>query len=205
MARDRIKRAVDVAAAAAGLVVIAPLAGVTAAAIVAESGRPVLFHQRRIGKDGQSFTIHKFRSMLPAGSSPGAPRRGDGPSGGDEASRVTRVGRFIRRWAIDELPQLVNVLGGEMSLVGPRPLIPEHDAQLNGSQALRRSVKPGLTGWAAVAPGGPRDWEDRVERDLYYVQHASLVLDAAVVALSLPAIVRRGEPHGDRGREPDDG
>jgi lipopolysaccharide/colanic/teichoic acid biosynthesis glycosyltransferase len=197
-ARYRLaKRALDVASASAGLVALSPMMAATAVAVWLDSGRPVLFHQERVGKDGVPFTIHKFRSMLPASSSNPSPRGGGDPTGGDEFHRVTRVGRFIRRWAIDELPQLVNVIQGEMSLVGPRPLIPEHDGQLNGSQASRRSATPGMSGWAAVTGGLSSSWDERVRRDLYYVENASLWLDMAVILLSVPAIASWGEPHAN--------
>jgi lipopolysaccharide/colanic/teichoic acid biosynthesis glycosyltransferase len=197
------KRALDVASASAGLVALSPVMAATAAAVWLDSGRPVLFRQQRVGKDGVPFTIHKFRSMLPASSANPSPRGSGDPSGGDESHRVTRVGRFIRRWAIDELPQLVNVIHGQMSLVGPRPLIPEHDGLLNGSQAARRSVLPGMSGWAAVTGGLASSWNDRVRKDLYYVDNASLWLDMAVILLSVPAIASWGEPHANGSRLPE--
>ncbi len=192
-----VKRAIDVAASAAGLAALSPLLGATAAAVWADAGRPVIYRQTRIGKDGVPFTILKFRSMREAGAVAG------NPAAGDEVHRITRTGRVLRRWALDELPQLVNVLRGEMSLVGPRPLIPEHDAMLRGDQRRRRSVKPGLTGWAAVTGGSSRTWDERVERDLYYVDHASTWMDLAIILLSVPAIASYGEPHGHRARVPD--
>ena len=196
------KRALDVASASAGLVALSPVMVATAAAVWIDSGSPVLFHQERIGKDGEPFTIHKFRSMLPATPANPSPRGSGDPSGGDESHRVTRVGRFIRRWAIDELPQMINVIQGQMSLVGPRPLIPEHDGLLNGSQAARRSATPGMSGWAAVTGGLASSWEERVRRDLYYVENASLWLDMAVILLSIPAIASWGEPHASGSRTP---
>ena len=196
-----IKRAIDLAGASAGLVALTPVMGATALAVLLDSGRPVIFRQVRVGKLGQPFTIYKFRSMRPINGAAVFPRGGADLSDGD-SSRVTRVGRVIRRWAIDELPQLVNVLSGEMSLVGPRPLMPEHDGQLNGSQYSRRSVKPGLTGWAAVTGGRSRSWDERVDRDLYYVDNASTWIDLAIMILSVPAIASYGEPHGGEGRCP---
>jgi lipopolysaccharide/colanic/teichoic acid biosynthesis glycosyltransferase len=197
------KRALDVGAASAALVGLAPLIGATAAAVWCGSGRPVIFEQRRVGKDRQQFTIYKFSSMRPANGDTPPARGGGDPSGGDDAHRVTRVGRFIRRWALDELPQLVNVLRGEMSLVGPRPLIPEHDDLLHGHQTGRRAALPGMTGWAAVTGGGVLSWDERVEQDLYYLRNASMWLDVAILLLSVPAIASYGEPHGGRGRVPE--
>jgi len=196
------KRTFDVALASVGLVVTAPLMGVTAAAVWLDSGRPIFFRQERIGRNGVLFTIRKFRSMRPDEAEPGEPRGGGDPSGGDESHRVTRVGRVIRRWAVDELPQLINVLSDDMSLVGPRPLIPEHEAAVGPGRALRRSVKPGMTGWAAVTAGPSRSWEERVARDVYYVDRGSLWMDLAILLLSVPAIASWGEPHGGLGRQP---
>jgi lipopolysaccharide/colanic/teichoic acid biosynthesis glycosyltransferase len=193
----------DIGAASAALVGLAPLIGVTAAAVWCESGRPVIFAQRRVGKDRQGFTIYKFRSMRPDHADAPPARGGGDPSGGDDAHRVTRVGRFIRRWALDELPQLVNVLRGDMSLVGPRPLIPEHDDLLRDHQAGRRAALPGMTGWAAVTGGGALSWDERVEQDLYYLRNASMWLDVAILLMSVPAIASYGEPHGGRGRVPE--
>ncbi len=198
-----LKRALDVTGAAAGLFAAAPLIGTAALAVAVESGRPVLFRQRRIGRGGVPFTVYKLRSMRPDGAELPDPRAGGTPSGGDESHRVTRVGRVIRRWAIDELPQLVNVLRGEMSLVGPRPLIPEHAALLNGHEVERHSVKPGLTGWAAVTRASTRTWDERIDKDVYYVRHASLWMDLAILLLSVPAIAHYGEPHGASARRPD--
>lgn len=198
-----LKRALDVAGASAGLVVASPLVAVTAAAIVADGGGPVIFRQRRVGLHGGLFTVYKLRSMRENGQTTPGPRGGGEPSGGDESFRVTRVGKVIRRWAIDELPQLVNVLRGEMSLVGPRPLIPEHAALLNGHGAERHSVKPGLTGWAAVNRSSTRTWDERIDKDIYYVRHASMWMDLAIILLSVPAIASYGEPHGAAARRPD--
>jgi lipopolysaccharide/colanic/teichoic acid biosynthesis glycosyltransferase len=198
-----IKRTIDVAASTTGLAALAPVLGLTAAAVWADDGGPVIYRQTRIGLDGAPFTILKFRSMRgDDGGGPHEPRPGD-PDAADESHRITRSGRVLRRWALDELPQLINVLRGEMSLVGPRPLIPEHDAMLRGKQERRRTVKPGLTGWAAVTGGSSRTWDERVDRDLYYVDHASTWMDLAIILLSFPAIASYGEPHGHRGRVPE--
>lgn len=197
-----LKRALDVTGATVGLFAAAPLIGTAALAVAVESGGPVLFRQQRIGRGGVPFTVYKLRSMRPDGAGTPDPRGGGEPSGGDESHRVTRVGRVLRRWAIDELPQLVNVLRGEMSLVGPRPLIPEHAALLNGHEDERHSVKPGLTGWAAVTRATTRTWDERIDKDVYYVRHASLWMDLAILLLSVPAIASYGEPHGANARRP---
>ena len=192
----------DVAVSSLGLAVLSPVMGVTALAVWADSGRPVIFRQRRIGRDGVPFTIFKFRSMRPPAPGREGPRQPQAGCPREAAERMTRVGRFLRRWAIDELPQLLNVLRGEMSLVGPRPLIPEHDRLLRRDQEARRSINPGMTGWAAVTGGGAGSWEQRVDKDLYYLENASLWMDAAIILLSGPAIAGYGEPHSGRGRTP---
>lgn len=198
-----LKRALDLSLSSAGIVALAPLMGVTALAVWLESGRPVVFRQPRIGKDGERFTILKFRSMGPRNGAIPPVRGGGDPAGGPEAQRITRVGRFLRRWALDEMPQLVNVLRGEMTLVGPRPLVPEHDALLDEHQAARRGISPGMTGWAAVTGRGRQSWEERIDKDLYYLHNRSLWLDLAILLLSVPAIARYGEPHGAWGRVPE--
>jgi len=198
-----IKRTVDIAGAATGLVVGSPIMAAAAVAVFVETGAPVLFRQQRVGRQGRRFTIYKLRSMRENGTASFDPRGGGEPGGGDESHRVTRVGSVLRRWAIDELPQLVNVLRGEMSLVGPRPLIPAHDGLLNGQQAERRSVKPGLTGWAAVTRSTTHTWDERIAKDLYYVRNASTWMDLAILLLSVPAIASYGEPHSAAARRPE--
>jgi Undecaprenyl-phosphate glucose phosphotransferase len=181
-----LKRGVDVIVAATALVVLSPLFLVVSLAIVAESGLPVFFRQSRHGFGGQTFRIWKFRSMTVQENGPNVPqaRRGD--------PRVTRVGRFIRRTSIDELPQLLNVLSGEMSLVGPRPHAVAHDQHYDpriATYAFRQHVKPGITGWAQVngLRGETRtlaDMEARVEHDLWYISNWSLWLDIRILLLT---------------------
>lgn len=163
--------------AATSLVVGAiPLAAI-AVAIRVSMGPPVLFRQVRPGLDAQPFTLIKFRTMR------------DGP--GDDAERITRLGRFLRSTSLDELPELWNVLRGEMSLVGPRPLLMEYLDKYTERQALRHSVRPGITGLAQVRGRNLVDWEDRLELDVQYVEQWSLWLDLKILARTLVTVVRR--------------
>lgn len=174
---SRAKRALDALVAATSLVVGAiPLAAI-AVAIRVSMGPPVLFRQVRPGLDAQPFTLIKFRTMR------------DGP--GDDAERITRLGRFLRSTSLDELPELWNVLRGEMSLVGPRPLLMEYLDKYTERQALRHSVRPGITGLAQVRGRNLVDWEDRLELDVQYVEQWSLWLDLKILARTLVTVVRR--------------
>jgi exopolysaccharide biosynthesis polyprenyl glycosylphosphotransferase len=179
---DRLKRAVDLVGAGVGLLVTAPLLAVACLAIVLDSRGGPLFVQDRIGLHGRSFRLYKLRSMVA-----GAERGGARWTGTDDA-RITRVGRLLRRTRIDELPQLWNILRGEMSLVGPRPERPEFAEELVRTYPyfeLRSMVKPGLTGWAQVRQGYVNEvqaWENKLELDLYYVKHRSLGLDVLILA-----------------------
>jgi sugar transferase (PEP-CTERM system associated) len=191
--RRTVKRAFDVAAATALLVASAPIMLAAAVAILLESGRPIVLRQERIGLGGRPFLLLKFRSMRPDAERDGVPRWA---APGDP--RVTRVGRFMRVTRIDELPQILNILRGEMSFVGPRPERPFFVAQL-GEQlpfyAVRHTVKPGLTGWAQVHYRYGASVEDamhKLEYDLYYVKNHSLLLDLLVLLRTI-RVVLRGE------------
>jgi Undecaprenyl-phosphate glucose phosphotransferase len=181
-----LKRMLDIVVALFGLVLLAPLMGLTALAVVAESGFPVLFRQHRKGFGARPFSILKFRSMT-------VRENGDDVVQASRRDvRVTRVGRMIRRTSIDELPQLFNVLKGDMSIVGPRPHAVAHDDYYDGliaSYALRQHVKPGITGWAQVKGlrGETRDVEQmraRVEHDLWYINNWSIWLDIRIILLT---------------------
>lgn len=174
---SRAKRALDALVAATSLVVGAiPLAAI-AVAIRVSMGPPVLFRQVRPGLDAQPFTLIKFRTMR------------DGP--GDDAERITRLGRFLRSTSLDELPELWNVLRGEMSLVGPRPLLMEYLDKYTERQALRHSVRPGITGLAQVSGRNELSWDEQLELDVEYVENWSLLLDLRILARTLAAVVRR--------------
>ena len=184
------KRALDLAGATAGLVTLAALTPIIAPAIWLDSGRPILFRQRRVGRGGAPFELIKFRTMTQDAEADGPAqwaRRRD--------PRVTRVGRFLRRTRLDELPNVVNVLRGEMSLVGPRPERPEFVAQLESEIPFYRTrllVRPGLTGWAQVNyPYGDsvQGALEKLEYDLYYVKHRSLFFDMWILVRTMATIV----------------
>ena len=176
-AGDAAKRALDVAGAGAGLLVLSPAILAVAAAVRLRLGSPVLFRQERTGRGGRSFTILKFRTML------------DGA--GSDAERLTSFGRFLRSTSLDELPQLWNVLRGDMSLVGPRPLLPEYQGRYTPRQARRHEVRPGITGWNAVNGRNSMTWDEQFELDVWYVENRSFWLDLRILGLTVVEVVRR--------------
>jgi len=193
-----IKRLIDIAGSAAGLVVLSPLLGTTALAIAATMGRPVLFRHTRPGYKGRPFTMYKFRTMRP-------PREGEGVYFRTDADRLTALGRFLRATSIDELPELLNVLKGDMSLVGPRPLLTEYLAKYTPEQARRHDVRPGITGWAQVNGRQHSRFSQRLKNDVWYVDNWSLWLDAKILALTALDVVRsRGVESGQNVDDVDD-
>ena len=172
-----MKRALDLAIAGVLLVVTAPLLGLAALAIKLESRGPVFYRQRRIGQDGLPFELLKLRTMVPGAESMGA---GIYVLEGDP--RITRVGRLLRRFSLDELPNLVNVLRGELAIVGPRPTVQEQVDRYTERQRRRLEVKPGITGWAQVNGRTSLPWPERIELDVWYVEHRSLRLDLEILA-----------------------
>ncbi len=197
-AQLRVKRMLDIVVSFALLTLGAPLLLAIALAIRLESPGPVLFRQRRLGRDGQQYDVLKFRSMRgePARSS-FVPESGSAPGGVEGVDRRTRIGRFLRRTSLDELPQLLNVVRGDMSLVGPRPERPEYAVAF--ARDIRRyddrlRVRSGLTGWAQVhGLRGQTSIEDRVEWDNYYIEHWSLTLDLRILLMTLTVPFRPGE------------
>jgi lipopolysaccharide/colanic/teichoic acid biosynthesis glycosyltransferase len=181
-----IRRAIDIAISAALLAVAAPLLAVTMAAIRVESRGAALYRQRRVGRDGVPFDMLKLRTMVD-----GAERIGAGLAVNENDSRITRVGALLRRTSLDELPNLVNVLRGEMSLIGPRPTVPVQVAQYTERQRGRLAIRPGITGWAQVNGRASLPWSERIELDLYYVEHRSLALDLRILART-PSLVFGG-------------
>lgn len=177
------KRALDLALTVPGLALAAPALGAAALAIRATMGRPVLFRHVRPGKDGKPFTLLKLRTMTDA-------RGPDGELLPDE-DRLTRTGALLRRLSLDELPQLFNVLKGEMSLVGPRPLLMEYLERYTPDQARRHEVKPGITGWAQVNGRNALSWEEKFALDVWYVDNMSLALDLKILGLTLLKVLRR--------------
>ena len=172
-----MNRALDVAGAAIGLALASPFLGAAALAIKLDDRGPVLYRQRRVGKDGREFELLKLRTMIVGAEGQGA---GWAVDRGDP--RITRVGRALRRLSLDELPQLWNVVRGEMSLIGPRPTLQYQVDQYSPHQRRRLDVRPGITGWAQVQGRASLPWEERIELDVWYVDHRSLALDARILA-----------------------
>jgi lipopolysaccharide/colanic/teichoic acid biosynthesis glycosyltransferase len=179
------KRGLDLAAAGCGLVLLSPVLLLVAIAIAARMGRPVLFRQVRPGQFGKIFCLLKFRTMSESRNPDGTLR--------SDAERLTRLGTFLRRTSLDELPQLWNVFRGDMSLVGPRPLLTEYLARYTPEQARRHDVPPGITGWAQVQGRQTIPFSRRLEFDVWYVEHWSLSLDLRILVLTL---VRVFSAHG---------
>ncbi len=177
-----LKRMTDLAAAAVLLVLSVPVTAAVATLIYLRMGRPVLFRQQRAGRDGRPFTLLKFRTMREASGPDGSPLSDD--------RRLTSLGRWLRRTSLDELPQLLNVLWGEMSLVGPRPLLVRYLDRYTPRQDRRHHVKPGLTGWAQINGRNAIGWEEKLELDAWYADHWSLRLDARIVLLTVCRLVR---------------
>jgi lipopolysaccharide/colanic/teichoic acid biosynthesis glycosyltransferase len=182
-----VKRAMDVVIASVGLFVGGPVLVAAMAAIRLESPGHPIYRQRRIGRDGEPFDLYKLRTMVH-----GAEHMGAGMAVNEGDSRITRVGAFLRRTSLDELPNLVNVVRGDMSIVGPRPTIPVQVEQYTERQRGRLAVKPGITGWAQVNGRASLPWADRIELDLWYVEHQSLRLDLRILGRTV-AILVRGE------------
>jgi lipopolysaccharide/colanic/teichoic acid biosynthesis glycosyltransferase len=188
-----VNRAADVALAGLGLVLTSPLLAAAAVAIKLEDGGPVLYRQRRVGKDGTDFELLKLRSMTVGAEHLGA---GFAVDSGD--SRITRVGRVLRRTSVDELPQLWNVLRGDMSVIGPRPTLRYQVDRYSDRQRRRLDVRPGLTGWAQVNGRATLSWDDRIELDVWYVEHRSPLVDLRIL-LRTPRALFGGTYRGQSG------
>jgi len=177
-----VKRLLDITIAASLLVVLSPVVLVVALFVAAALGRPLLFRQRRPGLGGASFELLKFRTMSNALDQSGRLL--------PDEHRLGRGGRLLRRLSLDELPQLLNVLRGDMSLVGPRPLLMQYLERYSPAQARRHDVKPGITGWAQINGRNALSWEDRFAFDVWYVDNQSFWLDLKILALTLVAVLR---------------
>jgi lipopolysaccharide/colanic/teichoic acid biosynthesis glycosyltransferase len=178
------KRAIDVGAAAGLLVLSAPIVGLACLAVRIETPGSPIYRQRRVGKDGAHFDLLKLRTMVS-----GAERMGAGLAVDEGDPRITRVGAIVRRLSLDEFPNLINVLRGEMSLVGPRPTVQVQVAQYTERQLGRLSVPPGITGWAQVKGRAALPWHERIELDLWYIEHWSLRLDLRIIAETVRLLV----------------
>jgi len=177
-----VRRALDVMVAVSLLAVTAPVLGLAALAVRLRLGAPVTFHQERVGRDGVPFDLVKLRTMRVAG--PGD----DGPD--SDRRRLNALGRFLRGTSIDELPSLVAVLRGEMSIVGPRPLPVRYLDRYTPRHARRHEVRPGLTGWAQVNGRNALGWDERLDLDVWYVEHQSVALDVRIMARTAGVVLR---------------
>ncbi|MGH8893756.1 MAG: sugar transferase [Actinomycetes bacterium] len=183
-----MRRAVDVAVSLVLLVLLSPLLMLVTLLIRGGMGRPALFRQARVGLGGRVFTILKFRTM-----------RDERFAGEPDLDRSPRLGRVLRATSLDELPQLVNILRGDMGLIGPRPTLPEQVAHYSARQHGRHAVRPGITGWAQVNGRNSLPWPERIELDLWYVAHRSMAVDARIVGRTLLRLVRPSGLYGEGG------
>jgi lipopolysaccharide/colanic/teichoic acid biosynthesis glycosyltransferase len=192
-----MNRAADIALAGTALAVSSPLLGLAALAVKLEDGGPVLYRQTRVGKDGRDFELLKLRTMVV-----GAERLGAGFAVDEGDARITRTGRLLRRLSLDELPQLWNVLRGDMSMIGPRPTLRYQVERYTPHQRRRLEVKPGITGWAQIHGRAALPWDERIELDVWYVDHRSPALDLRILVrtpLSLFSGTYKGATGGWRG------
>jgi len=190
---DLWKRPLDIVLVTLASLPAALLALVVALSVWVSLGRPILIHQLRPGRRGVGFRLHKFRTMLPSATDET-----------DDAVRLTKFGRWLRSTSLDELPELWNVLRGDMSLVGPRPLLMQYLPLYTAEQARRHEVRPGITGWAQVNGRNAQSWEDRFRLDVWYVDHMSLRLDLKILLMTVAQVIARRDidQPGHATREP---
>jgi sugar transferase EpsL len=177
-----LKRLLDIGLGGTALIALSPLLAVLAVLVAITMGRPVLFRQVRPGIGGRPFAMLKFRTMTDERDASGQPLA--------DAVRLTAFGRWLRRTSLDELPELINVLKGEMSLVGPRPLLMEYLPLYTPAQARRHEVAPGVTGWAQVNGRNALDWDDKLALDTWYVEHCSFTLDLKILLLTCAKVLK---------------
>ena len=188
-----MNRVLDAAIAGIGLTVASPALALSAAAIKLEDGGPVFYRQRRVGLNGEEFELVKLRTMVV-----GAEQKGAGYAVNEGDPRITRVGRLLRRLSVDEVPQLWNVVRGDMSVVGPRPTLAYQVERYTARQRRRLDVKPGITGWAQIHGRARLPWDERIELDVWYVEHRTPWLDVRILART-PAALFAGTYKGDSG------
>jgi lipopolysaccharide/colanic/teichoic acid biosynthesis glycosyltransferase len=188
-----VNRVLDATIAALGLTVASPALAVAALAIKLDNGGPILYRQRRVGLNGEEFELLKLRTM-----EVGAEHKGAGYAVNEDDPRITRAGRILRRLSLDELPQLWNVVRGDMSLVGPRPTLAYQVERYTPRQRRRLEVKPGITGWAQIHGRARLPWDDRIELDVWYVEHRSSWLDVKILART-PCALFAGTYKGESG------
>lgn len=178
-----LKRCIDIVGAGLGLIMLSPVLAVVAVAVWMQMRRPIMFHQLRPGLNGQAFSMCKFRTM--------SNKRDDKGNLLPDEQRLTSLGKFLRKTSLDELPELFNVLKGDMSLVGPRPLLMQYLERYTSEQARRHEVKPGITGWAQVNGRNAISWEEKFALDVWYVDNCSLSLDIKILAVTIWKVFRR--------------
>lgn len=185
------KRFLDIVVAAVAVVVLSPLMAITAIAVIIESEGPALFKQDRIGLNGKVFKIYKFRSMCQ-----GAEHTGSGVYSGADDMRVTKVGKIIRATSIDELPQLINIIKGDMSFIGPRPPLTYHPwdiSEYTEEQFRMFSVRPGISGWAQINGRKEVEWHERIRLNVWYVDHMSLWLDIKILFITFLKVIKNDD------------
>lgn len=179
---DALRRVLDVIAAIVGMVVLWPVMLVVAIIIRIKMDKPVIFTQLRTGFNGTLFNIYKFRSMIETLDKDQKPL--------DDEKRLTSLGKFLRRTSLDEFPQLLNLLKGDLSIIGPRPLLPEYLPLYNAEQARRHQIKPGITGWAQVNGRNAISWEEKFKLDVWYVENKSFSLDLKILMLTIRSVIK---------------
>jgi lipopolysaccharide/colanic/teichoic acid biosynthesis glycosyltransferase len=187
-----LKRLFDFFVAASALVSLSPLIALISLAIKLDDGGPILFIQDRVGKGRRIFRCYKFRTM-----EVGAETIGNGLTVTADDARITRVGRLLRLWTLDEIPQLINIINGEMSIVGPRPWVPSQAACCSPADSRRFNFKPGMAGWAWIHGRNRLPWDERVRLDLWYVDHWSLALDFSILVKAFVLLFRRDGVYGE--------
>lgn len=178
-----VKRCIDIVGAGLGLIVLSPVLAVVAVAIWMQMGRPIIFRQMRPGLNGRPFYMYKFRTM--------SNKRDEEGNLLPDEQRLTSLGKFLRKTSLDEFPELFNVLKGDMSLVGPRPLLMQYLERYTPEQARRHEVKPGITGWAQVNGRNALSWEEKFALDVWYVDNISLCLDFKILGLTIWKVLKR--------------
>lgn len=187
-----MKRLFDLAAASLGLIILSPVLGATALLVRKNLGSPVIFKQQRIGQYGEPFEIYKFRSMTDESDGSGNLKSDD--------ERLTDTGVFIRKYSLDELPQLINVIKGDLSLVGPRPLLMQYLKLFNREQMKRHMIKPGITGWAQVNGRNELSWQQKFAMDVWYVENRSIFLDIKILYVTLKNMLKNENVNGKDGK-----
>lgn len=191
------KRSFDLAVAGLLLVALSPLLALTALLIKLTSRGPIFFIDERVGRSGRVFSMYKFRTMIPNAAAVGL-----GRAVKQNDDRITRIGRWLRAWSLDELPQLINILRGDMSIIGPRPAIPSQVALYGDFERLRLRVRPGVTGWAQVNGRNNLSWEQRIQYDNWYIDHWSWPLDLKILWRTVGVLLKREGLYGVDGVTP---